>query len=82
MDELIKEKEQKENKSKKPKKQKLLNDEEEEINKLQNKEIKKNYFQRLFPRNRNEKPGGEYYPMYTGAMILILAYLLLFFVNY
>ena len=81
MDELIKEKEQKENKSKKPKKQKLLNDEEEEINKLQNKEIKKNYFERLFPRNRNEKPGGEYYPMYTGAMILILAYLLLFFNN-
>ena len=81
MDELIKEKELKENKNKKPKKQKLLNDEEEEINKLQNKEIKKSYFERLFPRNRNEKPGGEYYPMYTGAMILILAYLLLFFNN-
>ena len=81
MDELIQEKEEKEKKAKKPRKQKLLNDEEEEINKLKTKEIKKNYFERLFPRNRNEKPGGEYYPMYTGAMILILAYLLLFFNN-
>ena len=69
-------------KKEKGKEGKLLNNEEdEEENKKNNKEINKNYFQRLFPRNRNEKPGNEYYPMYTGAMIILLAYILIFF-NY
>ena len=66
---------------KKEKREKLLKNIDEEENNVENKEIKRNYFQRLFPRNRNEKPGGEYYPMYTAAMILILAYILFFF-NY
>ena len=47
----------------------------------ENKEINKSYFQRLFPRNRNEKPGDEYYPIYTTALFILLAYILLFF-NY
>ena len=53
---------------------------EEESNK-QNKEIKKGYFERLFPRNRNEKPGDEFYPIYTSATFVLLAYILLFFNN-
>ena len=61
------------------KKEKLLNEEEE--NNKENKEIKRNYFERLFPRNRNEKPGKEYYPMYTAALLILLAYILLFFNN-
>ena len=69
------------NKIEKEKKEKILNNEEDEENKKKNKEINKNYFERLFPRNRNEKPGNEYYPMYTGAMIILLAYILIFF-NY
>ncbi len=56
------------------------NEEEDENNK-NNKEMKKGYFERLFPRNRNEKPGREYYPIYTGAMAVILGYILVFF-NY
>ena len=47
----------------------------------ENKEIKKSYFQRLIPKNRNEKPGDEYYPIYTAALFILLAYILLFFNN-
>jgi len=47
----------------------------------ENKEMKKSYFQRLIPRNRNEKPGDEYYPIYTAALFILLAYILLFFNN-
>ena len=79
MDDFLQKKMIKPEKNKK--KEKLLNnEEEEEYNKL-NKEIKKNYFERLFPRNRNEKPGKEYYPMYTAALLILLAYILLFFNN-
>ena len=67
------------NKEEKREKFKLLQDEEE--NNENNKEIKKSYFERLFPKNRNEKPGREFYPIYTSAMIVILAYILIFF-NY
>ena len=58
-----------------------IEEEENENNKNKNKEMKKGYFERLFPKNRNEKPGREYYPIYAGAMIVILGYILLFF-NY
>ena len=54
-------------------------EEEEDENNKNNKEMKKGYFKRLFPRNRNEKPGREYYPIYTGAMAVILGYILVFF---
>ena len=68
-------------KYKKEEKDKNKDKDDEENDNQENKEMKKNYFQRLFPKNRNEKPGAEYYPMYTGAMILILAYILIFFNN-
>ena len=67
-------------KQKKLKKVKIGKIEENDENK-DNKEIKKSYFENLFPKKRNEKPGQEYYPIYTGAMIIILMYILIFF-NY
>jgi len=36
------------------------------------------YYQRLFPKIRNEKPGNEYYASYTIAMLLIIIYILAF----
>ena len=81
IDEFLENKLKNEQEYKKEKRVKLLRNMEDEESNKQNKEIKKNYFERLFPKNRNEKPGDEYYPMYTGAMILILAYLLFFFNN-
>ena len=39
------------------------------------------YYQRLFPKIRNEKPGNEYYASYTIAMLLIIIYIILFYTN-
>ena len=38
-----------------------------------------NYFQRLFPKIRNEKPGEEFYALYTISMFLIIVYILVFY---
>ena len=37
------------------------------------------YFQTLFPKIRNEKPGNEYYVSYTLIMVFIIIYLILFY---
>ena len=52
--------------------------------KTKSKDKKKNipyrsYFQRLFPKIRNEKPGSEYYTYYTLSLTFIIIYILLFY---
>ena len=44
-------------------------------------ENNRTYFQRLFPKIRNEKPGRDYYFSYTISMLLIIFYLILFYTN-
>ena len=39
----------------------------------------KTYYQQLFPRIRNEKPGKDFYPIYSFSMILIIFYVLIFY---
>jgi hypothetical protein len=39
----------------------------------------KNYFQKLFPKIRNEKPGKDFYFVYSFSMILIIFYVLIFY---
>ena len=40
---------------------------------------KKGYFEILFPKLRNEKPGKDYYYLYTFVMIIIIFYALIFY---
>ena len=42
-------------------------------------EHKKNYFDRLFPKIRNEKPGGDFYSFYTISMIFVIIFIILFY---
>ena len=42
-------------------------------------EVKRGYFQKIFTRNRNEKPGKDFYAFYTSALFLICLYILIFF---
>ena len=42
-------------------------------------EVKRGYFSRIFARNRNEKPGAEFYSSYTLVMFLICLYILIFY---
>ena len=44
-------------------------------------ERNRNYFQRLFPKIRNEKPGKDFYAMYTLAMILIIVFIFIFYTS-
>ena len=44
-------------------------------------EMSRTYFQRLFPKIRNEKPGNQYYSSYTIAMLFIIFFLILFYTN-
>ena len=41
----------------------------------------KNYFQKLFPRIRNEKPGGDYYYIYSLIMMVLILYSLFFYTS-
>ena len=50
---------------------------EEDKNKYD--ESQRKYYQTLFPKVRNEKPGNEYYASYTLFMVLIIVFLLLFY---
>ena len=58
-------------------------EEEDENTKKKEKEkydeSKRTYFQTLFPKVRNEKPGNEYYVSYTLTMVFLIIYLLLFY---
>ena len=42
-------------------------------------ESKKSYFEKLFPKIRNEKPGSNLYPAYTIIMFLLIIYVLFFY---
>ena len=42
-------------------------------------ENKRNYYQKLFPKIRNEKPGNEFYIWYTVDLFIILIYIVLFY---
>ena len=42
-------------------------------------ESNKTYFQRLFPTIRNEKPGGDFYFLYTFSMIIIIIFIVLYY---
>ena len=42
-------------------------------------EAKKPYFDKLFTKTRNEKPGNDFYAAYTLVMFLICMYILLFY---
>jgi len=42
-------------------------------------EANKSYYNKMFTKTRNEKPGNDYYPSYTLVMFLICMYILLFF---
>ena len=44
-------------------------------------EKQRTYYERLFPKIRNEKPGNEYYASYTLALLVIIIFLLLFYTN-
>ena len=42
-------------------------------------EVKRGYFGRIFTKNRNEKPGRDFYASYTGALFLMCLYILVFY---
>lgn len=60
-------------------------DEENKINKFVTidsfNENNKTYFQRLFPKIRNEKPGGDYYNFYTICMVFVIIYIVIFYTS-
>ena len=76
-----KKKDKKKNKEEKKKKEKgKKKEKEKEKGKEKNyDESKRGYFESLFPKIRNEKPGNEYTVSYTLIMVLIIIYLLLFY---
>ena len=46
-----------------------------------NNEKNKKYFQYLFPKIRNEKPGNDFYIFYTLGMIFIIIYIIIFYTS-
>ena len=72
-----KEKRNDENKNKNIDKKEKEEEKEKEKNKYD--EGSRSYFQKLFPKIRNEKPGNEYYVSYTISMVFIILYLLIFY---
>ena len=42
-------------------------------------EENRKFFEKLFPKVRNEKPGSDFYPFYTFALAIIVVYILFFF---
>ena len=68
----------------------IKNDEnEQQINELSEKikidpkydETKKNYFKKLFPNIRNEKPGDDYYISYSISLLLICVFIIIFYTS-
>ena len=52
-----------------------------ELKRQRRKPKKTKYFDSIFPRVRNEKPGAIYYPLFTTILMLIIIYLILFYTN-
>ena len=46
-----------------------------------NNEKNKKYFQYLFPKIRNEKPGNDFYIFYTLGMIFVIIYIIIFYTS-
>ena len=44
-------------------------------------EAERSYFERMFTKNRNEKPGNDFYAAYTLVLALICIYILFFYTN-
>ena len=44
-------------------------------------EAKRGYYERMFPKKRNEKPGNDFYAIYTLIMALLCFYILFFYTN-
>ena len=42
-------------------------------------ESKKSYFEKLFPKIRNEKPGSDFYSLYTLSMVAVIIFIVLFY---
>ena len=42
-------------------------------------ESKKPYFEKLFPKIRNEKPGSDFYSLYTLSMVAVIIFIILFY---
>ena len=40
-----------------------------------------NYFELMFPRVRNQKPGSNYYPVFTIIIMLIIVYIIFFYTS-
>ena len=61
----------------------LQKEKEEKEKKAKEKydESKRKYYERLFPRVRNEKPGNEFYAWYTVSMALIIIFILVFYTS-
>jgi hypothetical protein len=72
-----KKEENKDNKKKENKKEGTKNEEVDE--EIKYDESKRKYFEKLFPRARNEKPGSEYYASYAISMLFIIIFVLLFY---
>ena len=69
--------ESKEKKKKEETKKEEKKKEVEEENKYD--EGKRKYFEKLFPKTRNEKPGSEYYASYAISMLFIIIFILIFY---
>ena len=42
-------------------------------------EANRTFFEKLFPKNRNEKPGADFYPFYSISLAVVIIYILFFF---
>ena len=42
-------------------------------------ETKRKYYEKLFPKIRNEKPGGDFYASYTLSMLILIIFILIFY---
>ena len=62
-------------------KEKKKKEKEEEKRKKLFKEYERTYWETLFPKARNEKPGNEFYVYYTVTMTLIIIYIFFFYTN-
>ena len=52
---------------------------EEEKEKEKYDESKRKYYERLFPKVRNEKPGNDFYAWYTVSIVFIMLFILIFY---
>ena len=57
----------------------IENPNENQADKKSEKNKEKSYYERLFPKLRNEKPGKDFYYYYVFSMILLIFYLLIFY---